>query len=111
MMEVNLKEYLLENWNSDITAVTKDSAKMLLDDSEADKILLKDFIDRYTNCTIEEFSFGDVLSAFYRHKEDIKSQESIIDYKKSSGLEKKKLLLKMYGHSSDSDDSDDYLNF
>ena len=108
---MNLRDYILNNWNQSLNCVNKEVTETLLIQAKADKISLVDFINRYMYSTIEESSYQDILSAFYSHKDDINIIENRNNFFEKRGLEKKRLLLKMYGSIRDEDDSDEVLNY
>ena len=110
-MNINLKDYLLNNWNQSLNLDNKETIELLLLQAKADRISLEDFINKYMNSTIEESSYFDILSAFYSHKDDIKAINSRNSLFNKNGLEKKKLLLQMYGNSRYEDDDEEALNY
>ncbi|MBQ3475361.1 MAG: hypothetical protein IJH20_04260 [Bacilli bacterium] len=110
-MNINLKDYLLNNWNQSLNLNDKETIELLLLQAKADRISLGDFINKYMNSTIEESSYFDILSAFYSYKDDIIITDTRNNLFNKNGLEKKKLLLQMYGNSRYEDDDDDALNY
>ena len=110
-MNINLKDYLLNNWNQSSNCINREITELLLVQAKADRISLVDFIKKYMNSTIEESTYFDILSAFYSHKDDIKIKENKNSLFNKTGYEKKKLLLQMYGHSRPDEDEDEVLNY
>ena len=67
-MNINLKDYLLNNWNQSLNLNDKETIELLLLQAKADRISLGDFINKYMNSTIEESSYFDIFLFLLRFK-------------------------------------------
>lgn len=111
MEDISLKDYILMNWNSLYKAendIIKRKKKIEieanLNEYMADSITFTSFIKRYTDYTIDNYSFNGIIDAFNKYKKDIKPFD--FELRPINTKSKKLILVNDLNYFYDEDDDD-----